>query len=203
MHLAKALGRYLVLPPFFFHESDRLHNKKRLHPPSELRVNSEGIENLVSMADWYKHCGRKVDGAFLATDIFHAGLTSRVLIFSHDTEIKILEASGRGFDKNVKTFPDMSEIKGDDGDKVQKNWETYFGQADDIKCAAFILPFRTILRPEPKIQYPKEAYDYSSLVVKLAKGFMEEFPGITLGVHWRYNRGDWSHRCYRPNKPPE
>ena len=116
---------------------------------------------------------------------FGTNCTSRVLIFSHDTEIKILEDSGRGFGKNVKTFPDMSEIKGDDGDKVQKNWETYFGQADDVKCAAFILPFRTILRPEPKIQYPKEAYDYSSLVVKLAKGFMEEFPGITLGVHCR------------------
>lgn len=204
MHLAKKLGRLLVLPPFFFHESDRLHSRRKLHPPSELRVNSEGIPNMVTMDEWYKYCGRKTDAAFITTDIFHQGLTSRVLLFSHDMEIKLLDDQGRHFIPDVRVFPNIEEIKGDDGaEKVQANWENYYADGADQKCVVFVLPFRTILHPSTEMTLPNQAYDYSSLINTLAHGFLRQFTGITLGVHWRYNRGDWSHRCYRANKPPE
>lgn len=208
MHLSNFLNAKLVLPPFFFHESDHNRNRDLDTVAGEIRINSEQIKNLVTLADYKKFCGKTAEAVLLATDVLSGSLPGRINYFQDVTGIEILENRKAKFQSQIKQYPNISEIQSryKEGDNfVRDTWQLTFKKAIDEgnKCMIFVLPFRTILRPAHNLLSNKEAYQYSPIVAKIAQDFIQKSGQIDVGAHWRYNKGDWSHRCASHNTRPE
>ena len=212
LHVAKALNRKLVLPPFFFHETDRCRNKKMPQVLGELRVNADSIENMVTL-DQYKSVCPETSAVFVASDFKeNEGLYTRILEFQTASGINLL-MKGRKFKKGIKYYPDWGENRKSDilgnltfDEYVRENWEKIGKEFGQEKCVVFVLPFRTVI--QPSIEYlaeDKSAYDFPNFVLEVVERWLSEFGDFSLGVHWRYIRGDWSARCRsaRKNTQPE
>ena len=199
MHLSNYLGTKLVLPPFYFHESDFKRNKELQTVIGEIRVNAEGIDNLVNMNDYVEHCGDQPEAVLLATDVLSGSLPGRILKFQEVTGQRVIyKPQGTKFYKfydNIAQFPRVEEIQKRyaEGDNfVRQTWrETFKNAANDYKCLMFVLPFRTIIKPPRELWAAQPAYEYSPIVKEIANSFIEKFGGnIKLGAHWRYNKGE-------------
>lgn len=213
MHLSNYLGTKLVLPPFFFHESDHKRNTQRKTVPGEIRVNTENIPNIVTLEDYKTHCGSSADAVLLATDVLSGSLPTRINFFQEVTGIRIMHLNEKKrleFLPEIMQYPNITEIKkryGDGDSFVRDGWKDIFKPVPEKhKCIIFVLPFRTIIKP-PRILFNKnEAYEYSPVVKQITNDIITNLGGnIDLGVHWRYNKGDWSHRCSATSskQPPE
>lgn len=204
MHLSNFLGTKLVLPPFYFHESDFKRNKELESVIGEIRVNAEGIDNLVTLNDYKQYCGEKPEAVLLATDVLSGSLPGRILKFQELAGMKIVHKPKGSkfytFYDDIAQYPRIEEIQKRyaEGDNfVRQTWrETFRYAAQDNRCLMFVLPFRTIIKPPREIWSPAPAYEYSPIVKEVAESFIKAFGGnIKTGAHWRYNKGDWSHRC--------
>lgn len=205
MHLAKALDRTLVVPPFYFHESDKCRNHKKDHVPAELRLNTDNIANMMTLDQYKQICGDQPVAALLTTDVTKTGLHLRLVEFEHIANMSILAHKRKQiFKTGITTFP--SDPRTIQDDQLRTNWRMSYRGASNFTCAMFVLPFRTIVNPPHHYQSWKnrKAYDFAEIILRMTEGFMKDFPDITVGAHWRWNNGDWSHRCTRTDiRPPE
>ena len=199
LSVAKSANRRLVLPPFYFHEKTQKHTKPSV--PGELRVNIDAIPELVTLEEYKSFCGSDLDAVFLAIekDVFSKNspdrsgvMIQRTRLFQQITGVQILNNKTLDLRHDLEKFP--AKFTPD----VRLNWRGYFRKAEDKRCAALILPYRSI-KAFANEKGSAEAYGFSKLVEKIKTDFEASYGKIKLGLHWRFNQGDWSNRCDEKN----
>ena len=207
IQLSSFLDRKIVAPYWNKHQSDnQSHLDKKVSVPSQIRINEMHIPNLVTLDDYKTFCGSSADAVFIPTDIFDSNLQHKVREWEQNTGIKILTKNGNNFIDEIVQFPSLDEIRfaaknksdncGDTSCLVKNNWQNIFAKADDKKCVIFIMPFRSISNvPHFKRVTKSEVFDFSPMIRELHYEFTSIYTDIKLGVHWRFNRNDWSKRC--------
>lgn len=206
---ATYINARIVLPPFYFHETDHDRGTNVSFVPGELRANTLGIPNLVSLEDYKKHCGDTPQAVILGSDVTAGSLATRMYNFQRATGVKIL--SGRTFMKDIEVYPPLSIIKSSQPtmglNYVREQWPEIFSSvAEKHKCICFLQPFNTLNknyiakqmknRGRPAdLNIPAAAYDFAKIIRQIRDQFVQHYGKIGVGAHWRYNKGDWSNRC--------
>ena len=180
--LAHILGRVLVVPPMFQHGSVRGRYLDDINVPVGLRTNLGVISRnqpTVSLETYKKYCP-ETRTAFL-TRAIAPNMMERIYQFQDATNF------------TFKHFERLEKI-GPVGER--NDWAPYMDNPD--KCVVYVLPYRSIIRPDNDI-LTAEAVAMPEYIHNLRKEFTTD-QGTTnhhidYTFHWRYNKGDWSHRC--------
>ena len=112
------LNTKIVLPPFYFHGTDKPTNitePRVSYVPGEMRVNYEQIPNLVSMDDYYKFCGRSATGILLAAADYKSTVIRGRIVdeFTKITKIGLIKKNVRKYEflDSLTFYPDLNVLK--------------------------------------------------------------------------------------------
>lgn len=217
LEMANHIQAKIVLPPFYFHETDTFRGNTLTHVPGELRINTEAISNLVDFKTFEQTCHHQQYAVILGCDITIGSLAKRVYLFQSLTGIKILNQqpeykSQRKFLKGVQVFIPSSKVAISQQTRLLEqsnvnildlNYHDLFRLVSaKYECLIFVEPYQSIsdtnindISTLTALNTPLNNFEYSRVIRTIRAQFLQHHGSLAVGAHWRYNSGDWSNRC--------
>lgn len=198
----------------------KLHN----FVPPEIYISHQSgsnNKNIFTFEDFKNKCGSNPDAVILASDPLFNTLKNRIFEFQRITGIEILSRDWANttnsnskhkvvrLDPNIAVYPGLGLMRQPDKKQgihfVTTHWEEIFQRAleNGHQCILFVLPFRIVHYQDLYQQIYENAslghrvLKFSPLISEIGEKFFAEKlkSRLSLGLHWRYNQGDWSRRC--------
>lgn len=179
--LAAALGRHLVAPPLYFHETDKTHSTSLHFVPPQIRINYESFEENIfaTVQDFKNNCNSS------NTVIFNTQKTRSFMV----TRAKEFEAStGIYFQNNPKQFPTLDQFPVSGRLEKDELLRAYVGN-NEHKCVIVNQIYNNI----PITRSERQSVSKSPVYLKtLFTEFLEKnnVQKIDVGLHWRYDCND-------------